>query len=274
MKNYKIFTKSEKRIADIILENPYKILEMSISELSKLANVRSEASVVKFYRKLNLSGFQQFRVLLTQELASNNMELVYEDVLESDNTKVVAEKIFKATAKAIFDTLETLDLEAVEKATDLFSKAKEIVFFGFAGSGAVAFDAFHKFIRIGKKCLYSRDEHVMATVVCGMNSDNVLVLISHSGETKSLSTFAERALKKNVPVVVITGNKESTLAKKSTVTLSTNTREIRFRTDAMTSRIVQLVILDTIYTLLAARNPSKVIEHLEKTRVAVSEFKY
>ena len=48
---------------------------------------------------------------------------------------------------------------------------------------------------------------------------------------------------------------------------------IRDRTDAMTSRIVQLVILDTIYTLLVARDP-KLIEYLNKSRLAVSELKY
>ncbi len=273
-KSYDKLTNAEKRIADIILKDPHGVLEMSISELAKLANVKSEASVVKFYRKLGLSGFQQLKVLLTQELVRSSMELVYEDVEEGDSTRIVAEKIFKATAKAIFDTLATLDMKSVEKAVDLFEKADRIAFFGFGGSGAVALDAFHKFIRIGKNCIYSTDEHIMATIICGMTPGDLLVLISHSGETKSLVAFAERALDMGIPVIVLTGNRESSLAKRSTVTLATNTREIKFRTDAMTSRIVQLVILDTIYTLLASRNPDKTIEHLNRTRMAVSEFKY
>ncbi len=274
MKRYNDLTKAEKRIADIILKDPQGALEMSISELAKKADVKSEASVVKFYRKLGLSGFQQLKVLLTQELVRNSLELVYEDVNEYDPPHVVAEKIFKATVKAIFDTLSTLDIQSLKEAVDLFDRARRIVFFGFGGSSAVALDAFHKFIRIGKDCLYSSDEHIMATIICGMTPNDLLVLISHSGETKSLVEFADRVLKSKIPVVVLTGNRESSLAKRSTVTLFTNTREIRFRTDAMTSRIVQLVILDTIYTLLAAREPEKTIQHLNKTRMAVSEFKY
>lgn len=53
----------------------------------------------------------------------------------------------------------------------------------------------------------------------------------------------------------------------------TNTKETKIRTDAMTSRIVQLVILDTIYTLLAVKDPSS-IENLKKSRLAISELKY
>lgn len=85
--------------------------------------------------------------------------------------------------------------------------------------------------------------------------------------------FARKAREMRIPVVAITGNKKSTLAKYSDVVLVTNTKETKIRTDAMTSRIVQLVILDTIYTLLAARDP-KAIENLNKSRLSVSELKY
>jgi DNA-binding MurR/RpiR family transcriptional regulator len=273
-KNYDRLTKTEKKIADIIINKPHKVLEMSISELAMQANVKSEASIVKFYKKLGLSGFQQMKVLLAQELIQDSMELVYEDVEESDPAEVVAEKIFKATIKALFDTLSTLDIHSLEKAVEFFDKAKLIVFFGTGGSGAVAADAFHKFIRIGKNCQYKSDEHIMATILCNLTPNDLLVLISHSGETKTVVMFAEKAVSKGIPVIALTGNKHSSLAKKATLVLATNTRETRFRTDAMTSRLVQLVIFDTIYTLLAARNPEKVIEHLNKTRVAVSEFKF
>ncbi|MEJ5228854.1 MAG: MurR/RpiR family transcriptional regulator [Pseudothermotoga sp.] len=271
--NYSSLTKAEKRIADVILRDPRGVLECSISDLSRLANVKSEASVVKFYRKLNLSSFQQFKVLLAQDLSKAPLEIVYEDVSDQDDSKSITQKIFKATVKAILDTLDSLEISAIEKATDLFKKAQRIIFFGFAASAAVAFDAFHKFTRIGKNCLFSNDEHIMATILSNCTNQDLLVAVSHSGETKSIVALAKKALELGVPVVAITGNRKSTLAKVSTVVLTTNTRETRIRTDAMTSRIVQLVILDTIYTMLAARDP-KAIESLNKSRLAVSELKY
>ncbi|WP_041082178.1 MurR/RpiR family transcriptional regulator [Thermotoga profunda] len=270
---YDSLTDAEKRIADVILKDPRGVLECSISDLSRLANVKSEASVVKFYRKLNLSSFQQFKVLLAQDLSKAPMEIVYEDVSEEDDSRTITQKIFKATVKAILDTLDSLDVESIEKATVLFKNAQRILFFGFAASAAVAFDAFHKFTRIGKNCLFSNDEHIMATVLANCTRNDLLVAVSHSGETKSMVALAKKAMELSVPVVTITGNRKSSLAKVSTIVLSTNTRETRIRTDAMTSRIVQLVILDTIYTMLAARD-AKAIESLNKSRLAVSELKY
>ncbi|PLV57406.1 MurR/RpiR family transcriptional regulator [Thermotoga sp. SG1] len=270
---YDEFTNAEKQIANVILSDPRGIIEDSISDLSKKAGVKSEASVVKFYKKLGLNSFQQFKVLLVQSISRAPLEIVYEDVASEDDTRTITEKIFKATVRAILDTLNSLEVESIEKAVEMFKSAQRIIFIGFAASAAVAFDAFHKFTRIGKNCLFSNDEHIIATILATASSSDLLVAVSHTGETISVVNFAKKAKEMKMPVVAITGNRKSTLAKYSDVVLVTNTKETKIRTDAMTSRIVQLVILDTIYTLLAARDP-KAIENLNKSRLAVSELKY
>ncbi|AIY86166.1 MULTISPECIES: MurR/RpiR family transcriptional regulator [unclassified Thermotoga] len=270
---YDEFTNAEKKIADTILSDPKGIIESSISDLSEKAGVKSEASVVKFYKKLGLNSFQQFKVLLAQSISRAPLEIVYEDVSGEDDAKTITEKIFKATVRAILDTLNWLDVDSIERAVDLFKNAQRIIFIGFAASAAVAFDAFHKFTRIGKNCLFSNDEHIIATILATASPNDLLVAISHTGETISVVNFAKKAKEMKMPVVAITGNRKSTLAKYSDVVLATNTKETKIRTDAMTSRIVQLVILDTIYTLLAARDP-RAIEILNRSRLAVSELKY
>lgn len=270
---YDEFTNAEKKIADTILSDPKGIIESSISDLSEKAGVKSEASVVKFYKKLGLNSFQQFKVLLAQSISRAPLEIVYEDVSSEDDTKTITEKIFKATVRAILDTLNWMDVDSIEKAVDLFKNAQRIIFIGFAASAAVAFDAFHKFTRIGKNCLFSNDEHIIATILATASPNDLLVAISHTGETISVVNFAKKAKEMKMPVVAITGNRKSTLAKYSNVVLATNTKETKIRTDAMTSRIVQLVILDTIYTLLAARDP-RAIEILNRSRLAVSELRY
>jgi len=270
---YDEFTNAEKQIADVILSDPGGVIESSISDLSKKAGVKSEASVVKFYKKLGLNSFQQFKVILVQSISRAPLEIVYEDVSTEDDTRTITEKIFKATVRAILDTLNSIDVESIKKAVEMFREARRIIFIGFAASAAVAFDAFHKFTRIGKNCLFSNDEHIIATILATASPGDLLVAVSHTGETISVVNFARKAREMRIPVVAITGNKKSTLAKYSDVVLVTNTKETKIRTDAMTSRIVQLVILDTIYTLLAARDP-KAIENLNKSRLSVSELKY
>lgn len=129
---YDEFTNAEKKIADTILSDPKGIIESSISDLSEKAGVKSEASVVKFYKKLGLNSFQQFKVLLAQSISRAPLEIVYEDVSSEDDTKTITEKIFKATVRAILDTLNWMDVDSIEKAVDLFKNAQRIIFIGFA----------------------------------------------------------------------------------------------------------------------------------------------
>lgn len=53
-----------RRIADYVLEQPEQIVRMSVTELSEA----SEGSVINFCQKLGLSGFQQLKLSLAQEI--------------------------------------------------------------------------------------------------------------------------------------------------------------------------------------------------------------
>ncbi|OAA27118.1 transcriptional regulator [Kosmotoga arenicorallina S304] len=270
---YDSFTKTEKKIADYVMKKPQKVLELSISDLCNEVGAKSEASVVKFYRKIDLESFQQFKVLLAQNIANDPVQLLYEDVSLDDDVNSIVEKTFKASARAVLDSLKKLDIKALEKAVELFSKASFVIFFGYGASAAVALDAYHKFVRIGKKSIFSNDSHINAMQLAQCGPDDLFVVISHSGETKELIELVDQALENGIKVVGITGNPHSTIARKVTVCLSTFTREMRFRTDAMTSRIAQLTILDSIYTCLAVKNVDYSTKALNRSKLAVSKLK-
>ena len=60
---YPSFTKSEKRIADFIIESNSKVIDLTLSELAVMLNV-GEATIVRFCRKMKLKGFQELKFLL------------------------------------------------------------------------------------------------------------------------------------------------------------------------------------------------------------------
>ena len=59
---YPSFTKSEKRIADFIIESNSKVIDLTLSELAVMLNV-GEATIVRFCRKMKLKGFQELKFL-------------------------------------------------------------------------------------------------------------------------------------------------------------------------------------------------------------------
>ena len=58
--------KAEKQIADWIFANPGKIISLSIVELAELCKC-SEATIVRFSKRLGLSGYQELKISLAAE---------------------------------------------------------------------------------------------------------------------------------------------------------------------------------------------------------------
>lgn len=107
----------------------------------------------------------------------------------------------------------SLDPMQVNRAVDLLTQAKKISFFGLGASASVAHDAMNKFFRfnIPIACF---DDIVMQRMSCINSTENdVVVLISHTGRTKSLVEIAELAKSNGATVIAITA-KDSPLEKK------------------------------------------------------------
>ena len=63
---YEAMGKSEKRVADWLLSHPGEVLPYSITELATLSE-SSEATIVRFSKRLGFSGYQELKLSLAQE---------------------------------------------------------------------------------------------------------------------------------------------------------------------------------------------------------------
>lgn len=71
---FPVLSKSEKKVAQLILSNPDEIENLSINEISTMAGV-GESTVVRFSRKIGLSGFQDLK--LSSKVPSNRDQKRY-----------------------------------------------------------------------------------------------------------------------------------------------------------------------------------------------------
>jgi DNA-binding MurR/RpiR family transcriptional regulator len=84
--------KAAKRIADFILEDPARIVKMSVTELSD-ATESSEGSIINFAKALGLTGFQQLKLTLAQETVQP-VQYIHEDLDRTDGVITATQKIF------------------------------------------------------------------------------------------------------------------------------------------------------------------------------------
>ena len=77
---YDTFSKSEKKIADVLLQKPDNVLSLYISDFAKVCKT-SEATIVRFAKHLGFDGYQQFKIAIAQEAKTHpiNERIKYDD---------------------------------------------------------------------------------------------------------------------------------------------------------------------------------------------------
>jgi RpiR family carbohydrate utilization transcriptional regulator len=258
-----VFSKSERKVAEVILANPQTAIHSSIATLAKMSGV-SEPTVNRFCRRLDTKGYPDFKLHLAQSLA-NGTPYVNRHVEENDGPEEYTHKIFESTMAALEVARQSVDIATINRAVDLLTQAQKISFFGLGASASVAHDALNKFFRFNVPVIYFEDI-IMQRMSC-MNSGegDVVVLISHTGRTKSLVEIAQIARGNDATVMGIT-SKDSPLAKECNLVLSLEVPEDTDMYMPMASRIAQLILIDILATGFTLRRGNKFRENLKRVK--------
>ena len=260
---YPAMAKGAQRIADFILAQPSEIVGMSVTELSDATDV-SEGSVINFCRSIGLSGFQQMKLSLAQELVQP-VQFIQEDLARDDDVDTVRRKIFHSGIQALRDTMSVLEPEALTAARDILRGAKRIEIYGIGSSAPIAEDAHYRMLRIGLDARVVVDSHIQAISASRCTPDVAVLTISHSGATHETVVATRLARETGAKTVVITNYARSPIQSVADVVLFTMARETKFRTEAMASRIAQLCVVDALIAALAMADYERSTEALRQT---------
>lgn len=270
-KNLDIFSKSERKVAEVIIAAPQTAIHSSIATLAKIADV-SEPTVNRFCRRLDTKGFPDFKLHLAQSLA-NGTPYVNRNVEESDGPDAYTHKIFESAMACLDVAKNSIDPYQINRAVDLLTQAKRISFFGLGASSAVAKDAQNKFIRF-KIPIMNFDDIVMQRMSCINSTENdVVVLISHTGRTKSQVEIAHLARENGATVIAITA-KDSPLESASDLAITLDVPEDTDVYMPMASRIVQMTIIDVLATGFTLRRGSGFRENLKRVKDVLKDSRY
>ncbi len=266
-----ILSKSERKVAEVILAEPQTAIHSSIATLAKMADV-SEPTVNRFCRRLETKGFPDFKLQLAQSLA-NGTPYVNRNVEETDSVEAYSAKIFESAMASLEQVKNTLDITAVNRAVDLLTQAKKISFFGLGASAAVAHDAMNKFFRFNIPVIYF-DDIVMQRMSC-MNSGegDVVVLISHTGRTKNLVELAHLARENDATVIAIT-SRDTPLAYEATLSLLLDVPEDTDVYMPMVSRLAQLTLIDVLATGFTLRRGAKFRDNLKRVKESLRDSRF
>jgi RpiR family carbohydrate utilization transcriptional regulator len=269
---YSALRTAEKRVADYIHEHPEELIHFTVTELAD-ATQTSESTVVRLCQKLGYKGYQEFKIMLARDLVAP-ADTIFEAIAPTDPIDVLKSKVFQANIQALRDTIEVLSDDMLRRAADAIRVAKKMDIYGIGGSSSIAWDAYHKFHRIGIVCIAHSDSDMMATSATLLTPEDVALGISHTGSSRDIVESMRLAKETGATTICITHNATSPITKVADIALFTAARETAFSSDAMTSRVAQLSIIDTVYLAVALSHYDKSLALIQKTRRASASRRY
>jgi len=266
------FTPAQERIVRYLQENAEEALSIPINELSKRCQV-GDATVIRFYRLLGYENYPMFRIALTKELSESEIRPIYEEVQTHDELSNVIRKVIDSSIQGIADLQKQISLPALQDIAKHFQKASVIHVIGLGASGIVAQDVMHKLMRLGLKINAYTDPHLMTIAASVAQPDEIFFAICHSGETIDILYTLELAKKQNCYTCALTSSLNSSIVHIVSAYLLSCTRQTKMRSDAMISRIVQLVVIDILYVMLALDIGEKAIDGVNQSRIALKKYR-
>ena len=269
---YNQFTRAEKRVADFILENPKKVLFMSISDLAEACDV-GDTSVFRFCKTMNMKGYQEFKMTLSLSMRSGREELpeTEERIRLEDDISDLAKKVLTENISAIQETYSLLDLKQVTLAMDAISRAKRVIFFGVGASMLTAMKAMNKFLRVEPKVYCSEVANVQLMMASMMGPEDAAVIFSYSGATKDIVEIARLAKRSGAKVIAITRFTKSELTEYADLILLSGANEGGLQSGSTSAEISQLFLVDIMYSEYYRRHYRSCMENHEKTERALAD---
>lgn len=263
--------RAERKVAEVILNNPRQATRLTIAALAQAAHV-SEPTVNRFCRSLGISGYPEMKIQLAQSIASGAV-YVSQAVEADDEPEAYSEKIFSSTIASLDNARQRMDAQVINRAVNLLIQARQIHFFGLGASAPVALDAQHKFFRFGLAVSAHSDILMQRMLASVAQIGEVFVIISYTGRTRELVDVAKLARDNGASVIGMTAA-NSPLAKVSTLSLDIPVPEDTDIYMPMSSRIVQLTVLDILATGVTLRRGVDFQPHLRKVKESLVATRY
>ncbi|MBP6083580.1 MAG: SIS domain-containing protein [Providencia sp.] len=268
---------NQRKIAQFILENPEKVLNLSSQQLAETLDV-SQSAIVKFSQKIGVKGYPALKLALSEIIGRQQLDDVnphialHNRIAQEDNLMVVAQKLAMEKNYSITETTKHIDFKLFEKIVNTIDKSQRVQIVGIGGSGLTAKDLSYKLQKIGITTLVETDHHVQIAAALTLNSNDTQIVISFTGKRKDMLTAASIARKQGATIVAITRDRHSPLAQLSDYILESIAEENEWRSSSISSRTAQNTLTDLLFMALLQKREAKAKSLVMNARVMINRL--
>ena len=198
------FTKSERKLASIILKNPAAVVNENIADLAKRACV-SEPSVCRFCKRFGADGFPAFKLLLSSLVSSSDIKKV-DGIKSGDSVSDVISKSIGKARSQLLNLERNIDESLISRVIDVISQSRRLIILALGLSEFIAKDIHSRMLQFGFVTEVYTDRMSQELAVATLHSSDVALVICSSGEHPDLINIVKSVKQNGAVSVVLTSD--------------------------------------------------------------------
>ena len=216
-----------------VATNIEKIVFMRIREVAS-ENHCSTTTILRFCKKFECEGFSEFKTKLKIYLAETQKDSIIETI---DSTSL---------SYFISRFPDNFYEEKINKALQILDEKDLIWFVGYGSSNIVAEYGAMYFSSLVNVSINLSDtfNHPLNYLNGNLADNTCIIILSVSGETKTIINNLKHFISKNTPIISITNSSNSTIAKLSDVNIPYYTKEEQVNDTNVTTQIPPIYIIE------------------------------
>lgn len=178
-------TAAEEALARFIAEHPSEVVRLPIAELAS-RTATSNATIIRFCRRLGFDGFRSFRIQLVTEIERGVGEGKAVDldfpVAPQQSTAEMLDNIANLTKEAVDACRATLDPHDIQMVARLIRRAP-LIFLYATGDSQISSEAFaNLLIKLGIRCIIAERRREYPSYSHAVRPGELAIFTSYSGE--------------------------------------------------------------------------------------------
>lgn len=240
----------ELEVAEYVIAHSEELKNISIQALAKINQV-STSTILRLCNKMGYRGFSDFKIDLISSIPKKiTSDVLQDDIHLTDCLQDVNWKVHMVEKSSIDETYSMINPDELNKAIDLLIKSQKILIFGVGSSALVGKEMEYQLIKIKKDVNCHFDTHISRNIVSSLDSNDLVIIISHSGETLECIELLKMTNQQAVPSIAITKMGQSQVSSLADIVLHTISTEHVSRLIPIRSKISQITLVNMLITNL------------------------
>ena len=268
---YTDLSKTQRRIADFLIENSNRVAFTTLKSLSKEVNV-AEVTILNFCKKIGCNNFmdlkREFRVNVNEcSQRSGRLTNILSNIESVDNNLA---KIMESEIRTVEDAISNISIEDIKFATKYIKEADKVYLVSEGISDAVSqFLILRlKYIGINVEKFKVDSYHLMNFSMSSKNVNSVFIVTTLPSYSKKVAKFTKYLKDNKHTVIGLTDNVKSPISKYSDVLFVCDSKSVLFF-----NTITGLIsISNMLVTSLAFESKDRILESMKELEILEETF--